>query len=257
MDETKKIIIDGYNLIHRIPDLKQYMQSYAENAREHLLLKLENYQNIQERDVDILVVFDSHKSPDHPGEKRQTNGKIKILYTASGEQADEAILRELHRHSSPKDWLVVTSDYWDINSFVIAKGGNYISSEKFAGILEAATQSLLQKSSNQDNRDFGSWSGNSVASFKVYKSWVAINCTFPLVSIYILAKGHFEIITGSEPDGFKLDRNGNAITIINLNGQLESQDILFEFAGALTITRVEVIDENGDHQEARLHTFIQ
>ncbi|HDQ44170.1 MAG TPA: NYN domain-containing protein, partial [bacterium] len=52
----KDILIDGYNLMHRIPEIRSGMKNDLEGARERLILRLSSYAALHR--ARLTVVFD-------------------------------------------------------------------------------------------------------------------------------------------------------------------------------------------------------
>lgn len=81
-------IVDGYNVINAWPELKEYVDSDLEHARDLLIEKLVNYKFITNED--IIVVFDAHYVKDNPGTKKEIKG-IQVVYTKEKTNADSYI----------------------------------------------------------------------------------------------------------------------------------------------------------------------
>src|SRR6056297_682046 len=81
-------IVDGYNVINAWPELKEYVDSDLEDARDLLIEKLVNYKFI--RNENIIVVFDAHYVKDNPGTKKEIKG-IEVVYTKEKTNADSYI----------------------------------------------------------------------------------------------------------------------------------------------------------------------
>ena len=73
---------------------------------EQITLDLEKKINLLE--LDVTLVFDSHyQKDDHT---RSHFNSLEIIFTASGETADEFILQELKESKTPSQHIVITSD---------------------------------------------------------------------------------------------------------------------------------------------------
>jgi predicted RNA-binding protein with PIN domain len=93
-------ILDGYNLLFRMPGLKGSL----EQRRELLLQSLS--EAFPRRD--ITVVFDGRLPP--PDTTRQHRGRLEIIYTTSDLTADEWIIGRLADLPHPQRTTVVTDD---------------------------------------------------------------------------------------------------------------------------------------------------
>jgi len=97
----KHYIIDGNNLIGKIPFIKKLQRSDKQASREKVSFLLGRY--FARRKASVSLHFDGH-----PGESIKVSG-IKIKYSES-RTADERIKIEIERSKNPKNIIVVTSD---------------------------------------------------------------------------------------------------------------------------------------------------
>jgi len=131
----QKIIIDGYNVIHADPRLqKKIAGGGTERAREGLIARLRAY--LEERDVRVTLVFDGRggltdAEPIIPG-------RLQVIYSASGQTADEVIVETLHAAANPREFIVVTSDMADIGRSVRAIGAEVMLSPAFLERMKRA-----------------------------------------------------------------------------------------------------------------------
>lgn len=95
------LIVDGYNVIHRVEKYRQLQQKEVELA----VNKLVNDLNLLRAHTgwSVIVVFDGQ------GESVEKRAAVKIIYTAKGKTADSVIER-LSRSEAGKI-MVVTADY--------------------------------------------------------------------------------------------------------------------------------------------------
>ena len=125
-----KILIDGYNLIWAVPEIRERVLNEErginlEGGRKKLLHYLEIYQKAHPK-LKITVVFDSREEifpyPSLPS-------RIKVLYS-NGETADDIIEKIVEDEKSSKGTLVVTSDN-ELKIIVKEKGAEVIGSLTF------------------------------------------------------------------------------------------------------------------------------
>ena len=117
------ILIDGHNLIGRLPTL-----SLEDPDDEEKLVRL--LQSYQARTGKALtVVFD----PGEPSARRRTRsvGRIKVVFAAYGSSADQVIWHRVGNASHPPDWLVITSDR-ELATRVQSLGARVKSADEFA-----------------------------------------------------------------------------------------------------------------------------
>jgi predicted RNA-binding protein with PIN domain len=131
------LLIDGYNLLHQIPELSFLMQEDPEDARESLLEKLRTYQRIKRHK--ITVVFDAWGGEEPRSEVNKKG--IRVVFTAPGETADDYIKRLASKERERA--IVVTSDR-AIRSFVETQGAISISSRDFLDRVELAIYQELK-----------------------------------------------------------------------------------------------------------------
>ncbi|MFO7889626.1 MAG: NYN domain-containing protein [bacterium] len=122
----KKIFIDGYNLIHSIPTLKNQLNYNLESARDGLIDLLYHYK--KRKKTDITVVFDGW--PGFMGKDDNVKG-IRVHFSHAPEKADQVIKRLIGQYERDKGILVVSSDR-EIFDYSRVCGLKSIRSENFA-----------------------------------------------------------------------------------------------------------------------------
>jgi predicted RNA-binding protein with PIN domain len=121
-----RILIDGYNLIRRIPELREADRSDLAEGREALLEQLSLYRRGKQHR--ITVIFDGADAIHHGGSSEKTVG-IAVRYSARGRSADQEIIeacrnsqadllvsgdRELTDAAARNDITAVSPDlFWD------------------------------------------------------------------------------------------------------------------------------------------------
>ena len=133
---SPRIVVDGYNLIHAMPELARLVNRDLERARDGLVAKLAVYRS--GRTVRITVVFDG-RGPS--GQQTRPPGGIEVVFSHAPQDADAKIKNLLALEKSPKSWTVVTSD----NSIVLCArdyGAKTIPSAEFAAKLGLGVPNL-------------------------------------------------------------------------------------------------------------------
>jgi predicted RNA-binding protein with PIN domain len=105
-----RVVVDGYNLIHAIPELARLVDIDLERARDGLVAKLAVYRS--QHNVRVTVVFDGRG--DVVPQTRPPGG-VEVVFSRTPQNADAKIKSMLALEKSPRSWTVVTSD----NSIVI------------------------------------------------------------------------------------------------------------------------------------------
>jgi ribosomal protection tetracycline resistance protein len=110
LDQTMKekyLLVDGYNIIHAWPELKELVADNMEAARMKLIDILSNYQGV--RKCKIIIVFDAHRVQGHPEEVVDYHN-IRLVYTKEAQTADQYIEKFAHDNSKKYNIVVATSD---------------------------------------------------------------------------------------------------------------------------------------------------
>ncbi len=143
------LLIDGFNLIYKFPELEEKMlRGMLEEARAGLLDRLKEFQKIKKSH--IRVVFDGKKRPSH-GTRSERVGTIDVYYSMDY-SADFLIKEFIKKDPNPKMSTVVTSDK-DILFYVNRFKAKTMTSEKFADFVnrtieEHAVETLPEKEDN-------------------------------------------------------------------------------------------------------------
>ncbi len=132
-----RIVIDGYNLIHAMPELARLVDTDLERARDALVAKLAIYRS--KRNVRVTVVFDGRGTAT---QQTRPPGGVEVVFSRAPQNADEKIKNMLALEKNPRSWTVVTSD----NSIIIFArdyGAKTIPSADFAAQLGPIRQSPM------------------------------------------------------------------------------------------------------------------
>lgn len=99
-----RIVIDGYNLIRRVPELRVLDRDDLEAGRDGLVQELSTYR--AGKGHRIIVVFDGAEAL-HLGGSRERVAGIAVRYSPRGRSAD-SVIKEMCRESQAD--VVVTAD---------------------------------------------------------------------------------------------------------------------------------------------------
>lgn len=131
---SSQVVIDGFNLIYKFPDLEEYMvRNRLLEARQGLLERIESYS--QKKKAQTFHVFFDGKKEVGSEIFQETFGKLNV-YFSHGRKADDVIKEFVRTNVRPSEIEVVSSDK---EIFFHAKkwGANPITSEDFATIVIA------------------------------------------------------------------------------------------------------------------------
>lgn len=148
------LLIDGFNLMYKFPDLEEKMlRGQLNEARAGLLDRLKEFQKIKKSQ--IRVVFDGKKNPSH-NVRSERIGTIDVYYSLDY-SADFLIKEFIKKDPNPKMSTVVTSDK-DILFYVNRFKAKTMTSEKFAdfvtkSIEEHYAEIVPEKEDNPDVTD--------------------------------------------------------------------------------------------------------
>jgi predicted RNA-binding protein with PIN domain len=122
-----KIIIDGYNVIHRVPELRQFLETSLEDARDALLQRLKSY--LLNKEIEIIVVFDGSEAP--PGlPPIEHHRRLKVIFSRRPFKADPVIISLIS--GTPKaQSLIIISDDGEIKHAAKSAGAAAISTNDF------------------------------------------------------------------------------------------------------------------------------
>ncbi|MBN2079302.1 MAG: NYN domain-containing protein [Spirochaetes bacterium] len=143
------LLIDGFNLIYKFPELEEKMlRGMLEEARAGLLDRLKEFQRIKKSH--IRVVFDGKKRPSHTTRSERI-GTIDVYYSMDY-SADFLIKEFIKKDPNPKMSTVITSDK-DILFYVNRFKAKTMTSEKFADFVnrtigEHAVETVPEKEEN-------------------------------------------------------------------------------------------------------------
>src|SRR3954465_5538339 len=133
-----RILIDGYSLLHSWPELAPGKPRYSAAARDELVHYLTLYRDAI--GTPITIVFDGANS-DIRLSTVESTPEVEILYSRSGQTADDIIERVAHRMSSYGEVLAVTDDNAERDT-VISVGGMASSCLSFIQAVENALSEL-------------------------------------------------------------------------------------------------------------------
>jgi predicted RNA-binding protein with PIN domain len=125
------VLIDGHNLIGKIPDLRLD----DPNDEEKLLTRLRAYR--ARTGKRLVVYFDPGASYQSPA--RHSSGGILVRQAGTGRRADELMIRDLRRHRNARELAVVTSDR-AIQRVAQEKGARVVDAGTFASELSRPPQ---------------------------------------------------------------------------------------------------------------------
>lgn len=135
------LLVDGYNIIHAWPELKELADENMDSARMKLLDSLSNYQGI--RKCQIIVVFDAYRVQGHLEEVIDYQN-IHMVFTREAQTADQYIERFARDNQKKYHIIVATSD--GLQQLIIRGAGcHLLSARELKMEIEEAKQMVNQE----------------------------------------------------------------------------------------------------------------
>lgn len=147
-----RILIDGYSLLHRWPELAPGMPRHCAAARDALISRLREYRDATH--TPITVFFDGQGAPaGTPG--TVSSPDLEVLFSRSGRTADDLIERAAYRLRPYGDVLVVTDDFAERDT--VAAFGGLVSScrlfiEQVGSVLNESSDDLRRYNRRERER---------------------------------------------------------------------------------------------------------
>ena len=129
-----RILIDGYSLLHNWPELAPGQPRHSERARNELIHIVTKYHDATGEPITIF--FDGSGAPPSTP-KHESTRQVEILFSRSGQTADDMIERAAHRFQDYGEVLVVTDDNAERDT-VGGMGGSVCSCANFVRMIESA-----------------------------------------------------------------------------------------------------------------------
>lgn len=104
-----RILVDGYSLLHGWPQLAPGWPRHSAHAREELIQALTHYQD--STGVPVTVVFDGISGQIDPEASPGEADVVEVLFSKTGQSADQVIERAAHRLRKHGEVMVVTDDF--------------------------------------------------------------------------------------------------------------------------------------------------
>lgn len=145
------IVVDGYNLIHRVPELRPGPGLSLEAARAKLVNLLS--WTVGSGDATFLVVFDGADLPsEEPG------GRVRVRYSRPPEKADDLIRRIVEEQVDRAERLTVVTSDLEVARHARAMGADVALSDLFlAGILAPRGGEAPEKPASLSRKEIEEW----------------------------------------------------------------------------------------------------
>ena len=141
-----RILVDGYSLLHNWPELAPGRPRHSAAAREELIRRLTLYRDATS--TPITIFFDGANVEPHIAATESTP-ELEILYSRTGQTADQMIERAAHRFREFGEVLAVTDDYAERDT-VTAMGGMASSCWNFIQTVESTLTDMKREIKNHN-----------------------------------------------------------------------------------------------------------
>ncbi len=132
------IIIDGYNIIFALDELKRLADGELALPRDILIRMMCNYTAFKK--CKAVIVFDAYKRKDNAGSVEKC-GNVTVVYTKEGQTADSYIEKLTYDISEDNTVRVVTSDLEE-QYVVLGNGALRVSAKEFRREIESTTAEI-------------------------------------------------------------------------------------------------------------------
>lgn len=129
-----RILVDGYSLLHSWPELAPGKARHSAAAREELIHRLRQYGDAIA--TPITVVFDGAGPAPSIAHEAPSTPEMEIIYSKTGQTADDIIERVTARLVAYGEVLVVSNDIAERDT-VRTVGGNCCFCEHFIRTIES------------------------------------------------------------------------------------------------------------------------
>ena len=133
------LIIDGYNLLHQVPELAKMLGTDIQRARHRLVRMVEETAHGMARQT--TIVFDGREAG---SDAALTSKYLEVFFSPANLSADTVIERLVCKFENPERILVVTSDHAEHDT-VSSAGAHTMSSEEFMAKCEADAKRAIPK----------------------------------------------------------------------------------------------------------------
>src|SRR5437773_5261916 len=144
-----RILVDGYSLLHNWPELAPGRPRHSAAARDELIQRLTKYQDATE--TPITIFFDGGGAPTGTPAPSSTL-ELEVLYSRSGQTADQMIERAAHRFGPYGEVMAVTDDHAERDT-VISLGGSASSCLNFIQTVESTLAEMADDIKHHNRRE--------------------------------------------------------------------------------------------------------
>ena len=138
VSRERYLLVDGYNIVHAWPELRELAETNLDAARGRLQDILCNYQGY--KGCTLILVFDAYKVKGNLGTMEDYHN-IHVVYTKEAETADEYIAKVTHEIGKTYPVTVATSDNLE-QLIVMGQGAVRLSAQEFREEVDQVLRSI-------------------------------------------------------------------------------------------------------------------
>ena len=101
------LLVDGYNVVHRVPELEKSLDGGLQNARNRLALQVSNWSRAHPG-VECVIVFDGEYQGS--GSREERIAGIRCIFSMRAHGGDAELIRFVRDHKGRKSDITVVSD---------------------------------------------------------------------------------------------------------------------------------------------------
>ena len=158
------LLIDGYNVIHKIPELSSYLHKSLEQSREKLALYLQAWKQKTHFKGSISAVFDG-RSQNFIDTHDYVHG-IQFVFSYQGSDADSHIITMLKKGRGNTSFTVITDDNFIANHCRVYGAVH----KPVAYLLPDSRQKHTTRQDRQDRKDIPARARNDINTY-LKKTW--------------------------------------------------------------------------------------
>ncbi len=159
-----RLIVDGYNLIHALPELARLIDTDLLRARDRLVAHLSEFAAV--RNIEVTVVFDGRGPQFVPHDPSRVAG-VEVVFSRPPHDADQTIIALLRRNTRPRSVTIVTSDA-SLARSARDYGAKTTSSRAFVRLLAAPGRRNTSRGEREGSSDKPEMTPGDLAEWEEY-----------------------------------------------------------------------------------------
>ena len=136
---SRRYLIDGYNLIHQVPQFQSRLETDFEAAREALIHFVAQFSSAAR--VPSVLVFDGMGAAAQHQPREAHAPFLNIVYASKKHSADTVIERMVYKSEKRRECIVVSGDR-GIRDLCFAMGALVMAPSNFLALVHEAQQSV-------------------------------------------------------------------------------------------------------------------